>query len=67
MIQQMIQETFNAGNSAITNTNYGNEGVVEKRPDAGELLDAPMKLRPVITNIGISLLVMAIFAVCFRI
>jgi hypothetical protein len=29
--------------------------------------DAPMKLGPVITNICISLLVMALLAVCFRI
>lgn len=31
-----------------------------------ELHDAPMKLGPVITNIFISLLVVALLAVCFR-
>ena len=34
--------------------------------DVGEPHETPMKFRPVLTNICISLLLMALLAVCFR-
>ncbi|MCX6698774.1 MAG: hypothetical protein NTV68_02420 [Methanomicrobiales archaeon] len=62
----MIQKPFNTGNRTIIPKNCGPDIAFENKPDTEELRETPMKLRPVITNICISLLVMAIFAVCFR-
>jgi hypothetical protein len=62
----MVQETFNPGNKSILRRNHGTDTAFELMTEVPEPLEAPMKLRPVLTNIGISLLVMALLAVCFR-
>jgi hypothetical protein len=63
----MVQETLNTGKRSVMKVKH------ETGLSSGQIMgieephDAPMKLGPVITNICISLLVMALLAVCFHI
>lgn len=62
----MIQETFNAEKRSTIRKKHGTEISRDRNTGTGELHDTPMKLRPVLTNMFIALLVMALLAVCFR-
>lgn len=63
----MTIETFNTGKRSPIRKKSGSDILFEEKADTDELRNAPTKLRPVITNMCISLLVMATFVVCFHI
>jgi hypothetical protein len=62
----MVQEALNTGKRPIIQRKYETGILSEQMMDAGEPHDAPMKLSPIITNICISLLVMALLAIGFH-
>ncbi len=62
----MFQTSFNKGNRSNVDSWQKPENPTEHVTDAGEPHNARMKLSPVITNIVISLLVMAFFATCLH-
>jgi hypothetical protein len=63
----MVKESFNTETRPIYGRTYGTTRSSGQTTDAEEPHDARMKLSPVITNIGISLLVMVLFAIAFHI
>jgi|WetSurMetagenome_2_1015567.scaffolds.fasta_scaffold48662_4 hypothetical protein len=62
----MVQESINTGKRPMTRRKNGPVTAYEQVSDTGELYETRMKPGPFITNICISLLVMALFAVFFR-
>ncbi len=67
VIESMTIETFSTGKRSTLRKKSGSDISIEEKTDAEELHNATTKLRPVIINMCISLLVMATFAVCFHI
>jgi hypothetical protein len=65
--QKMVQENLNTGNRSVMNRNHETGISSVQMTEIDEPLEAPMKLGPVITNICISLLVVALLSVCFHI
>ncbi len=62
----MVQVTFNTKKRSIMHRKQETGIPFEQMTDGEEPQDAQMKLSPVITNICISLLVVALLAVSFR-
>ncbi|GEM_PF-2435626 len=63
----MTQETLNEGNRSDIRKKYRLNIPYQQKREGGEQHDDQTKLSPVLTNICVSLLVMALFAVCFHI
>jgi hypothetical protein len=63
----MVPENLNTGKRSGMNRKHEKGLSSGLMTDVQESYDAQMKLGPVITNIFISLLVVALLAVCFRI
>jgi len=62
----MSNDAFNTAKKSIVQRNYGSDIASVPTEDTGKPRVNGMKLSPVITNLCISLLVMALLAVCFR-
>jgi hypothetical protein len=62
----MVKQSFSTGNRSIHGRTYGTSGSSGHMTDTEEPNDARMKLSPVITNVCISLLIMAFFAIKFH-
>ncbi len=62
----MVQKALDTGKRSIMHRKYEMGISSERMTGEEELHDAPMKLNPVITNICISLLVVALLTVCFH-
>ena len=62
----MVSQSFNTGKMSIDHRKYGQEMLYEEEKDAGEPRTSLLDPGPVITNLCISLLVMALLAACFR-
>jgi hypothetical protein len=62
----MVSQSFNTGKKSIDRRKYGPDRFYEEVEDAGEPHTTLMNPGPVITNLCISLLVMALFIACFR-
>ena len=62
----MVNQSSNTGKKSIDRRKYGPERFYEEVKDAGEPHATMVKPGPVITNLCISLLVMALFVACFH-
>jgi hypothetical protein len=62
----MAQEAFNTGKRSLIRRKNGTGTASGQMTHAGEQHDALMNPGTVLTNIGVSLLVMMLLAVCFR-
>ncbi|MCU0630000.1 MAG: hypothetical protein MUF37_02460 [Methanoregulaceae archaeon] len=60
----MVSQSFNAGKKSIRRSTYEPDRVYEQVMDVGEPHTSLIKTGAVITNLCISLVVMALFAAC---
>jgi len=62
----MVQDEFNTKKKSVFLKYDGTEILKKPRDVPEKAQETSMKISPIITNIGVSLLVMAFLAVCFH-